>query len=148
MIEDPQPIDDDARLLRRVLADENQHEWHSDHGRWVPALAAVSFDNDGMSVYVREILEALGGGLADVAKPSRKGTPSVAYQVTARAVRAEGYAVTHTPDEQDDRIGRAHGSASKPTKMSDNEHRLARLRLLPLLVPVYGEVRIPPPPWA
>jgi hypothetical protein len=108
-------------LLRRVLHRPDYLEWHEDFGRWVPSLAGVRFDPDGMSVFLRHLLEAQQHDAGDVR--SLGGTsdkPAVVYECTAGAVQDVGFSTQHSPNE-DTPIGYAHASVLKPPALSRQE---------------------------
>lgn len=136
------------RLLRRVLHNANFLEWHYDLSRWVPSLAAVRFDPDGMSAFLRRLLEDHGldaGEVATLGGTSHK--PAVVYEFGAQAATAIGYATEHTPND-DTPIGYAHASILAAGGMPRPEVRKARTELANSMTIVHGDVSLPRPPGA
>lgn len=135
-------------LLRRVLHRPDYLEWHEDFGRWVPSLAGVRFDPDGMSVFVRHLLEVQQDDPSDVR--SLGGTsdkPAVVYEFTAQAVEDVGFSTQHSPND-DTPIGYAHASVLKPPALARQDERKARTALAASMSLVVGEIEMPRPEGA
>lgn len=137
-----------GRLLRRVLKRADFLEWHADLDRWVPPLAAVRFDPDGMSTFVRRLLEDHDDGPAGVVTlGGTNDKPAVAYQFHLEAAADLGYRTSHTPN-RDILIGYAHASVQRPTGLSPGDLRAARTELASRMDLVHGEIDLPRPDGA
>jgi len=138
-------LEPDDELLRDVPLKEGFFEWDGRSGRWIPALAAMHFDPDGLSTFVERMLILNGHSVADVS--NRGGTvdrDSVIYSVRNQAALTY-YDTSHTPN-LDSPIGYAHSSIMKKQSMTSKQHKNARRSLAPLMRCVYGEVPFEPPP--
>lgn len=138
-------LDSEDELLRDVPLKEGLFEWDGRSGRWIPALAAMHFDPDGLSTFVERMLISNGHSVADV--PSRGGVverASTVYSVRNDAASTY-YDTGHTPNS-DSPIGYAHSSIMKKDGMTRKQHNDARRLLAPLMRCVYGEVPFEPPP--
>lgn len=132
-------------LLRDVPLKQGLLEWDGRQQRWIPALAAMSFDPDGLSTFVERILLRGGHSIEDVT--TRGGVvdrDSVVYAVRNDEV-LKSYDTAHTPNEETP-IGYAHSSIIKKAGMGKSEHRRARIGLAPQMECVYGDVPFSPPP--
>jgi hypothetical protein len=136
------------RLLRRVLHRADYLEWHEDFGRWVPALAGVRFDPDGMSAFVRRLLAARQHDESDVRTlGGTSDKPAVVFEFSTQAVEDVGFTAEHSPNE-DTPIGYAHASVIKPLGLSRQDERRARTALAANMTLVFGEVELPKPEGA
>lgn len=143
----PLTLSRDERFFRRVLHRIDYFEWHDDLGRWVPSLAGVRFDPDGMSTFVPRLLQQRGHGRADVC--TLGGTnpkTAVVYEFDGKAVAEVGFGAEHSPN-QDTPIGYAHASVLKPSLAREDERR-ARTTLASRMVLVHGNVDLPKPAGA
>lgn len=144
-------LEADDLLLRGVPLNVNLLDYDHRQGRWLPALAAMSFDPDGLSVFVARILERKGDSAADV--PGRgldPGARGAVFAAINEDLEEVGYSTRHTPND-DTPIGYAHGSVERPAAMSNSDHKAARRRLAPKMMLVVGnldEFPTPPPPAA
>jgi hypothetical protein len=132
------PVADDEPLLRRVLT--TQLEWHADFGRHVPALAALSFDPDGLSVSREELLRERGLD----ATALLAGRPGYAFRSRAAWWRDRECDVVPDPNDETE-IGFAHALVTLPpgkTKLGRRE----RNDLAAMMELAAGE--LPPPPAA
>ena len=137
----------DDTFLRRVLHSANFLEWHDDLDRWVPTLAGVRFDPDGMSTFVPRLLAEGGHGAAEVS--TLGGTSekrSVVYEFETLAVQEVGFSARLSPNNETP-IGYAHASIEKPAMTRDGE-RKARTDLATRMSRVYGEIDLPRPEGA
>jgi hypothetical protein len=135
----------DDRLLRRVLHTTNFLEWHPDFNRWVPSLAAIRFDPDGMSVFMRRLLDGRGYGADSVTTLGGiSNKRAVVYQFDAQAATDVGYSYEHIPNE-DSPIGYAHALVRKPVGLSRQEERIARTELATRMLLVHGTIDLPRP---
>jgi hypothetical protein len=140
-------LDPADRFLRRVLHRPDQLEWHDDLRRWVPSLASVRFHPDGMSVFVRRLLEERHHGPADVnTLGDTNHKAAVVYQFDLAAVTDVGFSAHHSPNH-DTAIGYAHASIVKPDLARADERR-ARTTLAAGMALVHGSVVLPPPEGA
>jgi len=122
-------------------------EWHDDLDRWVPSLAGVRFDPDGLSAFVPRLLRQRGHGPADVCTLGRTSEkPAVAYEFDGQAVAHVGFSAEHSPNE-DTPIGYAHASILKPS-LTRVDDRQARTALASRMVLVHGTVELPKPAGA
>jgi hypothetical protein len=134
-------------FLRRVLHSTNFLEWHDDFNRWVPTLAGVRFDPDGMSAFVSRLLGERGHGPADVS--TLGGTSdkrAVVYEFDQAAVSEAGFTVSLSPND-DTPIGYAHASIEKPT-MTREAEREARTKLAARMSLVFGKIELSRPDGA
>lgn len=138
---------DDNELLRRVLNREDFLEWHSDLGRWIPSLAGLKFDPDGMSVFVRQMLEEVGRQVAEVSSLGGTKNAELVYGVEAGTARAAGFGVEHSPNEETP-IGFAHGSVIRPPQTSKSDFRDMRADVAERMVCLHGTPIGEPPPGA
>ncbi|MGQ0832667.1 MAG: hypothetical protein ACT4OV_13420, partial [Microthrixaceae bacterium] len=136
-------VDEDV-LLRRVFDREGYLEWHDDLGRFVPSLAGVQFDPDGMSTFIDRVLLAGGDGRDSVATIGGVKSEELVYAVRAGDVRNLGLGVEHTPNDETP-IGYAHASVTPPdgTKKPD---RGTRNDLAAAMTCVFGEPTVTRPP--
>ncbi|MEX2557778.1 MAG: hypothetical protein WEB06_19370 [Actinomycetota bacterium] len=135
-------------LLRRVLHRADYLEWHADFGRWVPSLAGVRFDPDGMSAFLHHLLEMQQHDASDVR--SLGGTsdkPAIVYEFTAQAAEDVGFTAEHSPNN-DTPIGYGHASVTKPAALLRQDERKARTDLATRMNLVFGEVDLPKPEGA
>ncbi|MGK2885890.1 MAG: hypothetical protein ACSLE8_14135 [Rhodococcus sp. (in: high G+C Gram-positive bacteria)] len=104
-------VADGEPLLRRVLT--TQLEWHADFRRFIPALSALSFDPDGLSVSREDLLAAAGFDAAALIDDK----PALVYRSRPEWWRSRGCDVVPDP-ETDTPIGFAHAlvtlSAGQP----------------------------------
>lgn len=138
----------DQPLLRRALHREDHLVWHPDFKRFVPTLAALQFDHDGMSVFLRGALEDRGHGPADVS--TLGGTnmkPAVVYQFLTQVAQHLGFAALSSSNDETV-IGYAHVSVIDRTRRSNADLRAARSDLASVMSKVYGEITLPLPQGA
>ena len=122
--------------------------WHDDFDRWVPSLAGIQFDPDGMSAFLRHQLEERDHGAEDVR--SLGGTsdkPAVVYEFPASNVTDVGFSTHHSPNE-DTPIGYAHASVVKPGALPRKEDRAARTALATTMNLLLGEIDLAKPDGA
>lgn len=140
----PLAISRDDRFLRRVPHRVDYFEWHDDLGRWVPSLAGVRFDPDGLSAFVSRLLQQRGHGPAEVCTLGRTSEKAaVAYEFDVQVVADIGFAAAYSPNE-DTPIGYAHASILKPTLAREDE-RQARTTLASRMALVHGIVEFSKP---
>lgn len=143
----PVSLEPADRFLRRVLHRADHLEWHDDFDRWVPALAGVRFDPDGMSVFVRRLLEDRNQGEVDVSTLGGSNDKhAVVYEFNRVDVATVGFSAEHSPND-DTSIGYAHASIIKPELARDDERR-ARTALAASMVLVYGTIELEKPEGA
>ncbi len=143
----PASLEPADRFLRRVLHRPDHLEWHDDFGRWVPSLAGVRFDPDGLSVFVRRLLEERNHGEADVSTlGDLSHKPAVVYEFDLAAVTAVGFSAEQSPND-DTAIGYAHASIIKP-EIARADERRARTALASSMVLVHGAVELQKPEGA
>jgi hypothetical protein len=146
--ESPVAIGPDDRLLRRVLNLPDYLEWHDDFRQWVPSLAGIRFDSDGMSVFLRRLLEARSHSAIDVQTlGGTNDNPAVVYQFEAAAATDAGFRSEHSPNE-DTPIGYAHASILKPDELPRMEERKARARLAASMILIHGRIELTRPDGA
>lgn len=136
-------VDDDL-LLRRVFDREDFLEWNDDLGRFVPSLAAVQFDPDGMSVFVERVLIGGGRSRMDVATIGGTKPAELVYRVHAKAVRVLTFGVALSENNETP-IGFAHASVTSAQGQS-KPSRAMRTDLAGLMTCVVGTPSIQPPP--
>jgi hypothetical protein len=130
------PVADDEPLLRRVLT--TQLEWHADFGRHIPALAALSFDPDGLSVSREDLLTDAGfDATALIAE-----RPGLAFRSRAKWWRDRECDVDPDPDEGTP-IGFAHALIKPPDGRSKLGRR-ERIELAGMMELAAGEAPGPP----
>lgn len=117
-------VQDGDALLRRVLDREDYLEWHADEQRWVPSLAGLRFDLDGMSTFVEEFLNSRGDAASDVATLGGLSQEELVYSVVALALRDAGMRVAASPNDETT-IGYAHASVFPPPGLSKPDARRA-----------------------
>jgi hypothetical protein len=119
--------------------------WHDDLQRWIPALGALSFDPDGLSVYVAEIAIPAGFNLSAVA--SRGGLAKgdrLLFSCETAIWTSNGYSVVHSPDDVIP-LNIAHASVQKGESMTKQEHKENRLAVATEMVCVHGQLPTLPP---
>jgi hypothetical protein len=137
----------DDTFLRRVLHRADFVEWHEDFDCWVPSLAGVRFDPDGMSAFVSRLLSRRAQGPAEVS--TLGGTSdklAVVYEFDGAAARDSGFDASLSPND-DTPIGHAHASLQKPT-LTKSQERVARTRLAARMTLVHGTIDLPKPDGA
>lgn len=138
---------DDDELLRRVVNRQDFLVWHDDEGRWVPSLAGIRFDPDGMSVFVLRILAANGYRPADVATLGETKPDELVFAAPTSAVEQLGFTAQHTPNKQTP-IGDAHASINSPPQVPRAALRALRSELATALHCTYGTPAPAAPPGA
>lgn len=134
----------DDHLLRRVLNRSDYLEWHDDFNRWIPSLASVRFDPDGMSAFVARLLMESQQGPEEVSTlGGTSSKPAVVYEVELSAVEECGFTAKLSPNE-DTPIGHAHSSIPSPGLASEDE-RSARTDLAGRMVLCFGSIALPKP---
>lgn len=92
-------------------------------------LAALKFDDDGISVYRASLLQAVDTPLERVAK----GDGAYVFAFPAELVRrVTGFDVIHSPDDEDPEIGFAHALIryhTMPIRKKDKDARAASRRM-------------------
>lgn len=137
-------VGDEAALLRRVLDREDFLEWHADGQRWVPSLAGLRFDPDGMSTFVEQVLNSRGDAASDVATLGGSSPEELVYSVVALAVRHAGMRVAASPNDKTT-IGYAHASVLPPPDLTKSDLREARSDMSLLMRCVHGQPSPTPP---
>jgi len=132
-----EPVADDEPLLRRVLT--SQLEWHADFGRHVPALAALSFDPDGLSVSREDLLTDAGFEAAALVGDR----PGLVFRSRAAWWRDRDCDVEPDPNN-DSAIGFAHALVKPPSGKS-KLGRKERTELAALMELAVGDTPAPPP---
>ena len=132
------PVADDEPLLRRVLT--TQLEWHADFGRHVPALAALSFDPDGLSVSRADLLTNAGFEAAALIADR----PGLVFRSQAMWWRERACDVTPDPNDESE-LGFAHALV-KPPPGNSKLGRRERTELAGLMELAAGEPPAPPAP--
>lgn len=135
----------DDELLRRVLDRPDFLMWHDDEGRWVPSLAGVRFDPDGMSVFVLRLLEANRRGPADVATLGGTKSEQLVFAASTSSIEELGFTAQHTPNNLTP-IGDAHASVKPPPDVPQAAFRALRTDLATALRCVHGTPSLTPPP--
>lgn len=137
-------VGDDDRLLRRIFDREDYLEWHDDLGRFVPSLAGVRFDPDGMSVFVERMLNDRGRSRNDVATIGGTKAAELVFGMRAGDARVLTFDVAHSANDETP-IGFAHASVMPPDGQSKPE-RAMRTDLAMLMTCLVGTPSIQPPP--
>jgi hypothetical protein len=104
-------VADGEPLLRRVLA--TQLEWHADFRRYIPALSALSFDPDGLSVSRENLLTNAGVDASALIG----GKPALVYRSHPVSWRSRGCDVVPDPNT-DTPYGFAHALVTLPAGQS------------------------------
>lgn len=136
---------DDDQLLRRVLNREDFLEWHGDLGRWIPSLAGLQFDPDGMSVFIRRLLEMAGRNASEVASLGGTKPAELVFAVEAATARSAGFDAEHSPNDTTP-IGFAHGSVTRPPGVSKPDFRDMRTDVAVAMDCILGLPIGEPPP--
>lgn len=131
-------VADDDELLRRIHNRADFLVWHADLGRWIPSLAGLRFDPDGMSVFLQRLLQQHGASAVDVSTLGGTNAEELVYGVAAAFARHAGFHVAASANS-DTPIGYAHASVVKPAGMAKPEFRAARTDLAEVMDCVHGE---------
>ena len=139
------PLTDDDRLVRRVLDRHDFLVWHADEGRWIPSLAGIKFDPDGMSTFVLRLLMLRCHGAKEVASFAGTKSEELAFEVLGAEALRLGFETKHSPDTSTP-IGYAHSSVVRPDGLDKSEWRALRSDLARAFECVYGTPSLEPPP--
>lgn len=129
---------DDDELLRRIIAAQ-QVAWHADQQRWVPTLAGVRFDPDGMSTFCDRMLTERGDGPVSVATGGGRKSEELAYGVRVEDAGSLGFETEYTPDELTP-IGYAHSSVIRPDGLNTGDFKALRTDLAERMQLRHGEL--------
>jgi hypothetical protein len=138
-------IADDDELMRRVKDREDFLVWHADRDEWLPTLAGVRFDPDGMSTYSSGLLLGNGQSAADVVSGS---SADLVYGCDVARTRALGFDAQHTPDADESGVGHAHCSITFDPGWAKQAQKAQRRALAKCMHLVHGASSLSPPDGA
>ena len=127
----------DDQLLRRVLNRLDFLVWDDDEERWLPSLAGIRFDPDGMSAFILRLLRARGAGSGDVATLGDTRSGALVFSTIVDSIEGLGFTVRETPNDATP-IGHAHASVEAPAGLSPAAWRAVRTDLAAIMTCVHG----------